>query len=164
MAAPMHIATVSGLRELERNLLELADQYGPRNAVTALRVPMRRSLRVVADHIRANTPVDSGDLRDSTGIRVNMATSRLRRSRFVGRNAVLVGRVGWQWTVPSLWYQALSVEYGNRVTIARPVIRPALSVLADEAINNFAPALATNIEATARRLGRRAAAGTLRRR
>ena len=102
MAAPMHIATVSGLRELERNLLELADQYGPRNAITALRVPMRRSLEVVAQHIRANTPVDSGALRDSTGLRVNMASARLRRSRFVGPNSILVGRVGWQWTTPSL--------------------------------------------------------------
>ena len=164
MAAPMHIATISGLRELDRNLNELASQYGPRNALSALRLPMRRSLEVVANHIRANTPVDSGGLRDSTGFRVNMASSRLRRSRFVGPNAVLVGRVGWQWTSPSLWYQALSVEYGNRVSRAQPTIRPALSVLSNEAITRFAPALADNIERTARRLGRRAAAGTLRRR
>ena len=164
MAAPQHIATVSGLRELERNLLELAATYGPRNAITALRVPMRRSLARVAEHIRRTTPEDEGTLRDSTGFRVNMASSRLRRSRFVGPNTVLVGRVGWQWTAPSLWYQALSVEYGNRVSSAQPTIRPALTVLADDAIRNFAPALADNVRNTARRLGRRAAAGTLRRR
>ena len=164
MAAPELVARVSGLRDLERNLEALAQQYGPRNAVTALRVPMRRSLEVVANHIRSNTPVDSGALRDSTGIRINMATANLRRSRFVGPDAVLVGRVGWQWTTPSLWQQALSVEYGNRVSTAQPTIRPAVSVLADVVVRNFAPALEANIEATCRRLGRMSSAGTLRRR
>ena len=164
MAAPDHMVTIRGLRELENNLAALAAEYGPLNAISALRTPMRRSLRVVAEQIRANTPVDTGGLRDSTAVHISRPNSRLRRSRFVSNNSVLVGRVGWFWRSRSLWYQALSVEYGNRVTEARPTIRPAVNLLFEEAINNFAPAVADNIERTATRLSRRAAAGTLRRR
>lgn len=164
MAAPDQVLTITGLRELEQNLIQLASEYGPVNAINALRTPVRNSLRVVAEIIRRNTPVDTGALRDSVGIRVNQASSRLRRSQNIDNNAIIVGRVGWQWTRPSLWRQALSVEYGNRVTQAQPVIRPALNNLAEEAVSNFAPALAQSIERTASRLGRRARAGTLRRR
>ena len=63
----------------------------------------------------------------------------------------------------NLWNQALAIEFGNRVTVAQPVLRPLLDSLGEAAINNFAEDAARSIERTARRLGRRRAAGNLRR-
>lgn len=164
MAAPDIRTNVRGLRQLEQNLIALAEQYGPNNAIGALRTPTRRTLRQVAEIIRRNTPVDTGTLRDSVNVRVNQATRRLRASRNIVNNAILVGRVGWFWTRPSLWNQALSVEFGNRTTDAQPVLRPALNDLASITIQTFVPEVTRSIETTAMRLGRRASAGTLRRR
>ena len=164
MAAAEIVTRVDGLRELEQNLIALANTYGPRNAISAVRAPLRASLRVVAEQIRINTPVDTGRLRESVRIRIGMATASLRRRPAIGANAILVGRVGWTWRTPSLWRQAIAVEFGTRTTPAVSPIRGALSTLANEAITNFAPALARSIEQTAARLERRSRAGRLRRR
>ena len=157
---------VAGLMQLNQNLEALATQYGPRNAISALRPALRATLRPVADEIRRNTPVDTGTLQNSTNIRIGMATPAILRREHIDPNAIIVGRVGWFWRGDerSLWRQALSIEYGNAVTPAQSVIRPALDTLASLAVNDFAPELARSIERTTTRLGRKAAAGTLRRR
>ena len=164
MAAPLTEVKITGLRELEMNLAELAEEFGPKNAISALRTPMRNSLKIVAEEIRNKTPVDSGALRESVDIRINQPSNRLLRSRHINNQAIIIGRVGWFWRNTSLWRRALAVEFGNRRTRAQPVLNPALDLLASTLVNNFAPQLAKNIETTARRLGRRSAAGTLRRR
>ena len=164
MAAPRTEITISGLRELEQNLVELAETYGPKNAISALRAPMRSSLRVVAEEIRNATPVDTGALRESVQIRITQPTRKLLQSKHINDQAIIVGRVGWFWRNYSLWNRALAVEYGNRRTPAQPVLIPAVDTLATVLESDFAPALAKNIEQTAARLGRRAAAGTLNRR
>ncbi len=165
MAAPNLGITIRGLDSLERNLLDFADQYGPKNAISALRAPLRSSLRSVAEQIRSNTPVDTGELRESTSISITQPTRRLLRSNYINNDSIIVGRVGWFWgRGEMLWLRSLFVEFGNRHTPARPVLKPALRTLQSVLVADFAPAMAKSMEATARRLGRRALRGTLRRR
>lgn len=166
MAAPDLSFQVEGLRALERNLVDLAEQYGPRNAISALRAPMRAALRPVLTRIEANTPVDTGTLRESARISIRQPNRRRDRGPHTNfsRN-ILVGLVGWQWSRGmNLWNRALATEFGNRVTPAQPVLRPTLDGLGQSIADNFAEDAARAIERTADRLGRRQAAGTLRRR
>ena len=93
----------------------------------------------------------------------NRRRDRGPRTNF-NRN-ILVGLVGWQWSSGrNLWNRALAVEFGNRTTVAQPVLRPTLNSLGEAIASNFAEDAARAVERTARRLGNRQRAGTLRRR
>lgn len=156
---------VQGLRQLERNLDALAEEYGPRNALAALRAPIRAALRPLADDIASNTPVDTGALAESVRITVRMPGRRQRGPHIDSRRHVLVGEVGWRWSRGnSLLGRALALEFGNRRVAAQPVLRPAFDRHSRTIANTFAEEFARSIERTATRLGRRAAAGTLDRR
>ena len=62
MAAPDVSFQVRGLRDLDRNLVALSEEYGPRNAISSLRAPMRSALRPILARIESTTPVDTGAL------------------------------------------------------------------------------------------------------
>ena len=166
MAAPDVRFRVDGLRDLERNLSDLADQYGPRNAIFALRAPMQAVLRPLLADIQARTPVDTGELRESARVQIRMPSRSRDRGPHTNFNRnVLVGLVGWRWSSGrNLWNRALAIEFGNRFTEAQPVLRPALESMGQTIADNFAEDLANSIERTASRLGRRQAAGRLNRR
>ena len=116
----------TGFDQLERDWLELAADLGPAKARTTLNRPMRQAIQLVANTIRANTPVDTGRLRDS----VNTNAGRARRSELrtgaFSMNDVVVARAGWFWRGQSNWFQALAVEYGTRTQPAQMVLRNAL--------------------------------------
>ena len=116
----------NGFDQLEKDWLELAEDIGPAKARTTLNRPMRQAVEIVADDIRANTPIDSGGLRDS----VNTNAGRARRaevsSGVFDTNDVVVARAGWFWRGESRWFQALAVEYGTRTLPAQMVLRDAL--------------------------------------
>ena len=163
MATPQLNFRIEGLRELERNLLELANEYGPRNALSALRQPVRNSLRLIAADIEANTPVESGSLRESVGVSVRMRRSK-DQGPHVPEDAVLVGEVGWRWRNVSLWRRALAIEFGTRTQSAQSVLRDALGRSQGQILNDFSRDLGESIMRTARRLERRSRAGRLNRR
>ena len=116
----------NGFDQLERDWLQLAQDLGPRRARTVANIPIRNALRPVRAVIEANTPVDSGGLRDSINQNQRIATRAELRSGTFTRNDVAVGRVGWFWRGESLWFQALAVEYGTRFTQPQRVLRAAL--------------------------------------
>lgn len=154
---------VEGLRELERNLLELAEEYGPKNALGALRKPMRDALTPVKSAISANTPVDTGALKNSVTIRITQATRKDRDAVYINPDSILIARVGWFWRRPSLWSRALAVEFGNSQVSAQPVIMPAFDGQQRQILTTFRNGLQKSIEQTARRLEKRVAKGTFKR-
>ena len=166
MATPDVSFRVDGLRDLERNLVALAEEYGPRNAISSLRAPMRSALRPILARIEVNTPVDTGALRESARITIRQPNRRRDRGPHTNFNRnILVGLVGWQWSSGrNLWNRGLAIEFGNRTTPAQPVLRPTLDSLGQAVADNFAEDAARAIERTARRLGNRQRAGRLRRR
>ena len=57
---------LEGLSQANANINELSRQFGPRRARQTFNVPLRRAFANVEADIRANTPVDTGNLRDTT--------------------------------------------------------------------------------------------------
>ena len=155
--------TLVGLRELEQNVEALATEYGPRNAAGAYRTAMRRTLNPIRDDIKANTPIDTGGLAESTGIILGAPNRRLLRNPEL-RSVVFIGSVGWIWRSPTFtrFHQAVNVEFGNIYTRPTRVLRNAFTSLQQRVNAEFIPELTRQIERTATRLSRRRTAGTLR--
>ena len=155
MPAPTIRANITGLAEAERNLLELAREYGPGRARRTLTTPLNRAIAPVLDQIQTETPVDTGRLRESVRRRTG-AANRFERMEFP--DAVAATRVGWFWAAGnSQWFQALAVEFGQprQGVGGQRILRNALENNIDEVIRIFSRELGPQIERTAERLGRR---------
>ena len=150
---------LTGLEQANANINELSRQFGPRRARQTFNVPLRRAFANVEADIRANTPVDTGNLRDTTQLRAGVA-NRFERRRFP--DAVYAVRAGWFYSAPSpLTFQALAVEYGTRYQTGNRTLRTALANNAEGAIDIFCREIGNSIMRTARRLNRRRAAGRI---
>ena len=148
--------TVEGLRQIDDNLQALANQYGVRNALRALRKPVRDALTPVFNAIKNNTPVDTGDLRNSTFISISIPTKRqIAQSQSIPRDAIIQGSVGWRWTsARPLSHSALAIEFGNSRVSAQPVITPAFESNIPRINTTIANEIRASIESTARRLAK----------
>lgn len=150
---------VEGLREAEQALTALATEYGPRNARQSLSVPLRKAMAPALDDVRANTPVDTGDLQSLSRTRVGSPT---REDMGRSPNVVFVARTGWFWpTSHSRWFQAVAVEFGTSQRAGTRVVQRALRDNIREITNIFSREIGPSIERAATRLhGRRARQGT----
>ena len=145
---------VNGLQKLERDWLRLAEDLGPRRGRTVANRPLREAIAPVTRAIEANTPVDSGELRNSINTQVRIASrNELNQGTFT-RNDVAIVRTGWFWRGRSLWFQSLAVEYGTRFQAAQSVLRNALESRIRIVTNLLASRLGRNIERRAARLAR----------
>ncbi|QCO57441.1 hypothetical protein EOK75_17150 (plasmid) [Pseudorhodobacter turbinis] len=144
---------LTGMAELEQALLALGDEYGPKAGVQALRPAVRAAVDPIKSIIETTTPRDSGQLAASTKIRIGKPTKKMLASEHFHENMVLVGRVGWTWSgAPSLWHQALAVEFGTTEMSGSATLRNALDMNAEEMINNFGRTLGPAIEKKAKQL------------
>ena len=155
MPVPIVNFEVQGLRELERNILDLSNDYSPRQARSAFNIPMRNAFRIVEDQIRNNTPVDTGRLREL----VRLMTGRTNRFETADDpNAVWAARAGWFWTSPASYsFQALAVEYGTRFQPGQRILRNALENNVQAVLSTFSQTLGEGIERRAMQLARRQA-------
>ena len=142
---PVTIQT-RGFREAERNLLRLANQFGPRGVRGLVNRELRDAFRPVEQEIRTNTPVDTGGLRESTALRVGAPTRRDRRNNEVGPNVFAIARAGWFWRGESLWFQATNVEFGNSRQAPANVLRAALENNAGRVLTDLSRGLGEAIE------------------
>ena len=150
---------LEGLEQANNNINQLSAEFGPRRAVQTFNVPLRRAFAIVEQDIRANTPVESGELRDSTRLRAGRA-NRFERRRFP--DAVYAVRAGWFYPSPNtLTFRALATEYGTSNQSANPVLRTALANNAERAIRIFCDEIGDRIQRTATRLNRQRAAGRI---
>ena len=155
MPVPDQTFRVDGLRELERNLEALANEYSFQQARKTLTTPLNRAVAPILAQVQQDTPVDTGALRESVARRTGAANRFYRREE---PGAVAQARVGWFWAAGnSQWFQALAVEFGQpREGIAgTAVLRNALAQNANDAVRIFRDELGPQIERTARRLSRR---------
>ena len=145
-------AKVKGLEGLEKALLGLSKEYdNPKYALQAMRPAMKAAGNVIADEIEATTPVDEGDLKRSTGIKIKKTNSKDKRS--LGDDAVIHVEAGWMWpTDESLWFQSLAVEFGTSNTPAQPTLLPALERKSTTATDTFIEVLVPSIEKKAKSL------------
>lgn len=105
---------------VERALRDMARNIGPEKARTRLTRVLRAAAKPMLPELRSLTPVLSGDLRKSAGIRVLPARAR---SLFPGRVVAAVG-VGYWWPKKKhLAFRARSIVHGN-LTYRRAAKKP----------------------------------------
>lgn len=141
---------VDGLAELERAWINLASDLGPAKARRVVNKPMRAAIEPIRRTISVTTPIDTGDLAESTFANTNIVSRRELRSTFFTRNDVAAARAGWGWRFPSdLIFRALATEYGTRFQPAQRILQNALLSNSQTALNILRAQLGPAIESRA---------------
>ena len=147
---------VKGLKELEWALIALQKEYGGKAAVQAMRPAVKAALKPVEAKVKGRTPVDSGDLRDSTSLKIGAVTKKMKHSNHYNSTTVIAGRAGWFWRKPSLWHQALAVEFGTRNTPATHTLEQVFDSEVRGMTKRFKDTLGPAIEKKAKQLAKKA--------
>jgi HK97 gp10 family phage protein len=138
---------VKGLKELEKNLLEIANEYGPKHGVAAMRPAVKAATEVLQNDIESNTPKDSGALASTTKAKVAKPSKKVMAMGDFSADTILVGRAGWFWKgKPSFWNQALAVEFGTDDMPASSPLRNSFDKNFNEVIRVFSDKLGKSIE------------------
>jgi carbohydrate-selective porin OprB len=146
---------VKGMRELEASLRALQAEYGGKAAPQALRPAMRAAMAPLVSDVTSATPVDSGSLVDSVKLKIGKPTKKMSSSQYYNSSTILYGQVGWFWSNPSLWNQALAVEFGTQDTPARNVLRGVHEQEAQGMLQRFGDTLGPAIEKKAAQLAKK---------
>jgi len=164
---------ISGAKEMEKALAELADQPAMRRAI---RAALREAAQPIVDAAKAAAPVDRGDLRDS----IKVATAKRGRGSDQDEFGIVIGidsnvqpakyvvrqkqvrkksprRSGNAGTYrdPGVAGVAPIVEFGRPGVPAEPFMRPAFDAHGEGAITRFGAAVGPAIEDEAAKLARR---------
>lgn len=146
---------VTGLKELEKNLRALQKEYGGKAAPQAMRPAIKAAITPLKDSVIQDTPVDEGALRDSTAVKIGKPTRKMQHGGHYNNTTILVGRVGWFWSGPSLWNQSLAVEFGTKEQPAQHVLEGVFDREAKGMANRFKSALGPAIEKKAKALNKK---------
>lgn len=150
---------VHGLRELEGALVALQREYGSRSGAQALRPAVVAAVKPLEPTVREATPVDEGTLRESVKSAIGKPTKAMMHSQYYNSTTIIAGRVGWFWSRPSLWAQALSVEYGTRSAPAQHVLEGVFDAEYKGMLKRFKDKLGPAIEKKAASLNRKRTRG-----
>lgn len=148
---------VQGLKELERNLLALSAEYGPKTGPQAMRPAIKAAVGEIEGTISHFTPRDTGKLADSTKIRIGKPTRAMLRSEHFNQDTIIAARIGWTWSGASLWNQALNVEFGTSKSSGQAILRTSFDLHRDQMLKDFADTLGPAIEKKAKALHRKRA-------
>lgn len=138
---------VEGLRDLERKLIDLQQEYGGRTAAQALRPAVKAAMTPLVSEVEGNTPVDTGVLQSSTRLKIGKPTKKMvSRSGHYKSTTIIYGQVGWFWRGGRFWPQVIAVEFGTMETPAHNVLRSALENNARGIVTRFKNTLGPSIE------------------
>lgn len=147
---------LEGLRAMETSLRALQKEYGGKAAVQALRPAVRAAMAPLVAEVSANTPADTGSLKDSVKLKIGKPTRKILSSEYYRSSTILYGQVGWFWSGrPSLWKRALTVEFGNKELPAQNVLRGIHEREAPEMLRRFGETLGPAIEKKAAQLAKK---------
>jgi HK97 gp10 family phage protein len=139
---------VEGLSELDAALIELADEFHPRNARNVLRGALKDGGQIIADAGEANAPRLTGQLAQSYTVGAKL--SRRQRGQYTRESAIetFVG--------PTPHPKSIQTEFGNSHQAAHPHLRPAWDANWRRVLDVITSRAAERLEATRKRLVRRA--------
>ena len=146
---------VTGLKELEKNLLALQKEYGGKAAPQAMRPAVKAAITPLKTSVMQDTPVDEGALRDSTAVKIGKPTKKMSHGGHYNNSTILAGRVGWFWSSPSLWNQSLAVEFGTKNQPAQHVLEGVFDREASGMLKRFKDTLGPAIEKKATALNKK---------
>ena len=133
----MQSMEVKGLKELDKALAALGAQAGGKALVAAL----KDAAKPVHDHMIANAPEDSGNLKDNI---------KMRSKKAKGKTGAKVSVS----TKKADFHKAISAEFGTQKQVAKPFIRAALESKWRQSLAIFGEALKKRIEKQAKRLAK----------
>ena len=146
---------MTGLKELEGSLRALQKEYGGKAAAQAMRPAMKAAIDPLKSAVQSNTPVDTGGLQESVKVKIGKPSNKMVKTEHYNKNTVIYGQVGWFWSKPSLWFQALAVEYGSRGVSGKRVLSNAIEGGASGALQRFKDKLGPSIEKKAKSLAKK---------
>ena len=157
---------IKGGKELEKTLLDLAKEYGPRNVRNTVNKPLKVAIRPVTNIIKRNTPIRSGELLETISTKIGRGSVAGLKGRNkkgfarggVGKNIFAAVRTGW---FDENYLKLISVEYGNVNIEARNVIVNALRIKSKTVTTIFFTEVSKNIEKSVKRLSNRKKLGKL---
>ncbi len=142
----------TGLKELQASLVALQKEYGGKAATQAMRPAVKAAMAPVLSDVQARTPVATGTLSASSKMKIGKPTKKMVSSDHYTNKAIIYGQVGWFWSKPSLWSQALAVEFGTRTKTASSTLRGAIEGDSTGIIKRFKDTLGPSIEKKAKAL------------
>lgn len=146
---------LEGLRAMEAALVALHREYGGKAAAQALRPAVRAAMAPLVSDVTGATPVDEGALAASVKLKIGKPTRKMAGSPYYQSSTILYGQVGWFWSNPSLWNQALAVEFGTQDAPAQEVLRRVHEREAEGMLRRFSDTLGPAIERKAAQLAKR---------
>lgn len=140
---------VEGLKELDDALTELAETYGPKKVKPLLTRVLKKGGEPIRAAGEANAPILKGGLKASYTVTTKLSR---RQSQANVKESMVEVYVG-----PGPHPKGVQTEFGNAHQAPEPHLRPAFDGQVHQSLNVIKDELATDIEKTAKRLGRKAA-------
>lgn len=141
---------VEGLKDLDDALVELAEEFHPRNAKNVLRSSLKDGGQIIADAESALAPHGiTGQLAESPTVGTKLTRRQKKQNDQESPIEMYVG--------PTPHPKSVQTEFGNAHQAAHPHLRPAFDNNVMRALDVVIKACTERLEKTRARLVRRAA-------
>ena len=146
---------VTGLKELEKNLLALQKEYGGKAAPQAMRPAVKAAIAPLKALVQGGTPVDEGWLLKSVKQTVGKPTRDMltRSPNLYDSTTIISGRIGYFGN--NVYGRALRMEYGTRHIPANHTLEQVFDREASGMLKRFKDTLGPAIEKKATALNKK---------
>lgn len=150
MASTRTMFKVEGLKDLDDALVELAEEFHPRNAKNVLRSSLKDGGKIIADAESALAPRGvTGQLAESPTVGTKLTRRQKKQHTKESPIEMFVG--------PTPHPKSVQTEFGNAHQSAHPHLRPAFDNNVMRVLDVIKTAVAERLEKTRARLARKAA-------
>jgi hypothetical protein len=139
---------LEGLKELDKALVGLAEEFHPRNARSVLRSSLKEGGKIIADAGEALAPRLSGELADSYTVGSKLSRRQKRAHKKESQIETFVG--------PTPHAKSVQTEFGNAHQAPHPHLRPAWDANWKRVLDTITSQIAERLEKTRARLVRKA--------
>lgn len=163
----MELVQVSGLAELEKQLLAIGEEYGPKAAISPVRRALGKAGKIVQASAQAKVRRKTGTLAENIivttykkapegqiGVQVTVR-AKAKGYKSTSRN-VRSGKIGLEYNFYGPLFYAGFLEFGTSHQPAYPFMRPAFEENKQSLPNIVKDELAKAIVASVKRLGGKA--------
>ena len=139
----------SDLRNIERAVLDLAEAFGPKEALATLRPSFRKMSQVISSAIVANSPRDTGTLAESVKISIKRPSKKVQRS--VPKGTVLISEIGYIFPREDMG-KFLAIETGTEGRAAVAPLKRSLNTNFNKAVEAFRSSFQDDFNKAAERI------------
>lgn len=139
---------LEGLKELDKALVGLAEEFHPRNARSVLRSSLKEGGKIIADAGEALAPRLSGELADSYTVGSKLSRRQKRAHKKESQIETFVG--------PTPHAKSVQTEFGNAHQAPHAHLRPAWDSNVTRVLDLIVSQIKERLEKTRARLARKA--------